>query len=47
MLAMGTLCGLLAGEIVEAVTEVAGWALVGGTIGFVAGLIVFLARGDT
>ena len=46
-LALGFLAGLLLGELIQATTDVPGWAVFGATAGLIAGLFVFLLRPDT
>ena len=42
MLTLGVLAGLVIGEIVQVSTEVEGWGVVGGAIGLVVGLVLFV-----
>ena len=42
MVTLGVLAGLLVGEIVQAMTEVEGWGVVGAAAGLVVGLVLFM-----
>jgi membrane associated rhomboid family serine protease len=46
-LALGFLAGLLVGELVQALTDVPGWAVFGATTGLIVGLFLFMLRRDT
>ena len=46
-LALGFLAGLIAGEVVQAVTDVPGWGVIGATAGLILGLFLFMNRSDT
>ena len=46
-LALGFLAGFVVGELVQALTDVPGWAAFGATAGLIGGLVVFMVAADT
>ena len=42
MVTLGVLAGLLVGEIVQAITEVEGWGVLGAAVGLVVGLVALV-----